>query len=84
MLSCKEASMLLSQSLDQKLPLRKTISLKFHLMICYMCRRIAGQIGFIRQALPTFAQMEEEVDRPSDIRLSSEAKARIVSALTPP
>jgi len=82
MMNCKEASRLASESLDHKLPLLKMVELKMHLLMCSMCRRFAGQIKMIRQALPAFAEMEAELDRPSKIKLSPEAKARIKGALT--
>jgi predicted anti-sigma-YlaC factor YlaD len=82
MMTCKEASQLVSESLDHKLPLHKLISLKMHLMMCSMCRRFAGQLKSIRQIMPALAKMEADLDRPSEIRLSPEAKARIVGALT--
>jgi hypothetical protein len=82
MMSCKEAAQLVSESFDHKLPLHKLVGLKMHLMMCSMCRRFARQLQIIRQALPTFAEMEADLDRPSKIRLSPEAKSRIVGALT--
>ena len=82
MMSCREASQLVSESLDHKLPLHKLAGLKMHLMMCSMCRRFARQLRVIRQAMPAFVEMEADLDRPSKIKLSPEAKARIVGVLT--
>ena len=82
MMSCKEASQLVSESLDHKLPLHKLVGLKMHLTMCSMCRRFARQLRILRQAVGIFAEMEADLDRPSEIELSPEAKARIVGALT--
>jgi hypothetical protein len=82
MMSCREASRLYSESMDHKLPLSKMISLRFHLMMCSMCRRFSRQLEFIRRAAPAFAAMEADLEEPSGVKLSPEARARIVSALT--
>jgi len=34
MLSCKEATRLVSESLGRELPVRQRLSLRFHLMMC--------------------------------------------------
>ncbi len=44
MLSCKQASQLISQSLDRRLSGRERWSLRFHLIICYMCTRFSKQL----------------------------------------
>ena len=48
MLSCKETTVIVSQSLDRKLSLRERINVKLHLLICNACRRMVKQMKLIR------------------------------------
>ena len=50
MLSCKEATRLMSQALERQLTLSERISLRLHQMICVGCRRVEGQFRFLRDA----------------------------------
>ena len=50
MLSCKDATRLLSRQQERRLSLRERLSLKMHLMICYGCKNYGRQIDFIRAA----------------------------------
>ena len=49
--SCKDIAMELTESLDQKLPLRRRIRLMSHMAICGECQRFKRQILFIREAI---------------------------------
>ena len=51
MLSCKEASRLLSQAMDRRLPLWERVRLRLHLAICDACSNFSRQIRFLRQAV---------------------------------
>lgn len=48
MLMCKEATQLLSESLEHRLPWNDRLRLKLHLLICAGCRRTGEQFGFLR------------------------------------
>jgi hypothetical protein len=50
MLSCKDASLLMSQALDRRLSLPERISLRLHLVLCEGCRRFERQMLFLRAA----------------------------------
>jgi hypothetical protein len=50
MLSCKDASTLMSQALDRRLSLWEKTSLRLHLAICEGCRRCERQLAFLRAA----------------------------------
>ena len=75
MLTCKQASQLISQSLDRPLSLSSRIELKFHLLICDACSRFKKQLNRLRIALQDLRQATEN-DR--DITLPAEAKVRIL------
>jgi predicted anti-sigma-YlaC factor YlaD len=51
MLTCKEASHLISQELDGPLPLGRRILLRFHLLWCEACRQYNRQARFLREAM---------------------------------
>lgn len=75
MLSCKETSRLLSESLDRPLPLRTRITLRWHLSMCRLCTRYYRQLRFLRRVMGT---LPDHVDQAApDDCLSQEAKERI-------
>lgn len=49
--SCKQASVLLSQSQDRPLGLIERLRLRAHLAICERCRRVSAHFGFLRTAV---------------------------------
>ena len=51
MLTCKEASHLISQGLDRPLPLHRRLLLRLHLLWCEACRRYDRQARFLREAM---------------------------------
>ncbi len=75
MLSCKEVSELVSQSLDRQLSLRERLGVRVHLMMCRMCRRYRRQITFISKAT------RQLLGRRSPTTLPPEARERIEEAL---
>ena len=51
MLSCKEASRLVSQGLDRDLGFFARLRLRLHLAICEGCTNFKKQMDFLRRAL---------------------------------
>ena len=51
MLSCKEASRLVSQGLDRHLGFGERIALRVHLAICDGCTNFRNQVAFVRRAV---------------------------------
>jgi Putative zinc-finger len=78
MLSCKQASQLVSQSLDRKLNTRERFALKLHLFICKYCTRFSQQLVAMRVAM---LRNRQTVENDTNVTLSTEAKARITQAL---
>lgn len=78
MLSCKQASQLLSQSLDRKLMRRELIGLRLHLMLCSMCRRFGRQIIGMRKMV---RRLRQQIEHDETVRLPTEAKQRIARAI---
>jgi len=54
LVSCKEASRLLSQREERPLAAVERIKLALHLRVCVACTRFARQLAFIREALARY------------------------------
>ena len=54
MLSCTEATRLLSQAQDRPLSLGERVKLRLHLLVCTACTRFARQLAFMRTALSRY------------------------------
>jgi hypothetical protein len=80
MLSCKDVTRLLSESMDHSLPFGKQVGVRFHLLICRFCLRYERQLLLIRETARRFAAIE---DAPGEA-LSEEAKERIRKSLATP
>jgi hypothetical protein len=50
MLSCQEASRLISERLDRDLGVAERAALRVHLAICVACTRMTRQFDFLRRA----------------------------------
>jgi hypothetical protein len=50
-LSCKEATQLVSQGLDRRLGLAQRLTLRLHLLICGGCTNFSRQAAFLRTAM---------------------------------
>lgn len=76
MLTCKQASELISQSLDQRLPWHDRLKLRLHLSICDACTQFSRQLSRLRIAIQNLAS---HIERDSTIRLQTEARSRIAN-----
>ena len=74
MLNCEKASQLASKEMDEKLPLRQSLALKLHLLLCRGCSNFTRQLNFLREA----ARYSKKT---IELQLTDEAKQRIIQAL---
>jgi Putative zinc-finger len=74
MLTCKQASVVISASLDRPLTLRERLALKFHLFICKYCKRFSQQMQNLGVAIK---QMVHTTETDETNQLTSAAKDRI-------
>lgn len=79
MLTCKDASRLISESQERPLGLRERWGLRLHLWMCDACRNFLRQVASMRQALRELSQRTEGDAAGTD--LSPEARERIRKAL---
>jgi len=77
MLNCKQASKLVSQSLDRPLSWAERCQLRLHLFICNPCRRFAKQLKLLAAAIHLRNKMTEN---DQDLKLSPAVKTRILQA----
>ena len=80
MLTCKDASQLMTQSFDRRLGLMEKAGMRFHLLICNSCRIAYRQLDFLHRLCKRMAA--EPVDHAAEQPgLSAEAQQRILKAL---
>ncbi len=83
MLTCKDASHLISERQERPLGLRERWGLRFHLWICANCRRFERQVRVLSRALRELGRRAEEdaAHNTPDIDLPPDARERIRKAL---
>ena len=84
MLSCKDVTKLVSESMDHTLPLGKRIGVRLHLIICKFCARYERQLLLIRE---TARRLAARLDAPGESfgdSLSEEGRERIRESIKNP
>lgn len=56
LLTCKEASRLVSQGLDRRLGFAERLALRVHLLACNGCTSFSRQMAFVRKAMARLAE----------------------------
>lgn len=56
MLSCRQATHLMSQELDRPLRLGEQLQLRLHVLICAACENYRRQMGVLRDACRRFGR----------------------------
>lgn len=83
MLTCKDASRLISQRMERRLTFRERWGLRLHLMICRNCRRFERQMVLLRRALRELGRRAEtggaDITQPG--AFTPEVRERIRQAL---
>lgn len=80
-LTCREASRLISDSLDRELTRRERWALRIHTLICTACQRFAQQTRMIRDAIAHLPDALREQWSDSAAKLSADRRAQIKGAL---
>ena len=75
-MSCKQISMLISQSLDTPLPFYRRTGIRVHLMMCTLCRRYNRHLHLIHSLL-----VRERKNFLENEQLSRQARERILQAV---
>jgi hypothetical protein len=75
---CRQMVGILSQSMDQPMPLRMRIKKRIHYLICCWCQRYEEHLHYLRD---TACKFPEHADQASATSVPEEAKARWKAAL---
>ncbi len=80
MLTCKDASRLMSQSFDRRLKLMEKVGLRFHLMICKSCQIAYRQFDILHRLCQRIAAEPVNIlsEQPG---LTAEAQERMLKEL---
>jgi len=78
MITCKQATQLISEQLDRDLGLWQRFSLKLHLFLCHYCRKYARQLNFLRGAS---TQLDQHIESNEQHTLSSESKQKMKTVI---
>lgn len=78
MLTCRQASEMVSQSLDRPLTRRERWSLKAHLLMCAACSRFRRQLVLVQTMMN---QWFSETEQNEELKLSQSARVRMLKAL---
>lgn len=62
MLTCKEATRIMSEAQDRSLSVGEKLQLEMHLAMCRGCRSFRAQMDFLRMACRRFLQRGESDD----------------------
>jgi hypothetical protein len=77
MLSCKDVTRLISESMDHTLPVGKRIGVRLHLLVCRFCARYRRQLHLIRDTVQRIVAEEEASGDTIGEALPEEARERI-------
>ena len=56
MISCKDASRLISQMQDGSVPLRQWLRIRLHLLWCEACKHFEQQVRFLHRTMERYRQ----------------------------
>ncbi|BAP89002.1 putative uncharacterized protein [Burkholderiales bacterium GJ-E10] len=68
MLTCRNATRLMSENQDRKLTLAERLSLQMHLLFCAGCRNFDAQMRALRRLLRGYARGENEPGESPDAK----------------
>ena len=75
---CREMVRILSQSMDEPMPVGIRVKKRLHFLICCWCQRYEQQLVYMRQ---TARQFPDHADEASDVPFPPDAKERIKKRL---
>jgi hypothetical protein len=79
MLTCKEVSRLVSETLDRRLPFGQRVAMRLHLLMCHACKAYKKRLILLQNILRLYAAGK---GLNPEIKLSAKARDRIVQILS--
>jgi hypothetical protein len=70
LINCRQATRLISQSMDTALPWYRRMAIRIHLLYCVWCRRYAAQVRVLRAAAKCCGSDHDQ----GGVKLSDSAK----------
>jgi hypothetical protein len=80
MLSCQQASELMSQKLDRPLKINEKLRLQMHLMICKSCPKLLQQFEILQEAGKKYTEHYAN-QHDNELKMDVEVKQRILKTL---
>lgn len=77
MMNCREATQLISESLDRELPFRQRTALRWHVFMCKFCARYRRQLRFLREVMRRYSEEVDEERLFPDLTLPAGARERM-------
>jgi hypothetical protein len=77
--NCREMARILSQSMDEPMPLMMRIKKRFHFLVCRWCQRYEEQLLYMRQ---TARHFPEHANEASNIPFPPDARERVKRKLS--
>jgi hypothetical protein len=71
---CREMVRILSQSMDEPMPLIMRIKKRLHFLICCWCQRYEEQLHYLRKTAREFPEHAGDI---SDVKLSTAAREQL-------
>jgi len=81
MMSCQQATRLMSDRLERELSLRERFALVFHLAMCRFCRGFSNELKRLRDFARRYGSKNESEEPQNQPHLSDEARQRIEQRL---
>jgi len=60
MMSCRQATRLMSDRQERKLTVKENVSLKLHIMMCFACQNFGKQMNVLRKISKAYINEERE------------------------
>ncbi|MCO5762342.1 MAG: zf-HC2 domain-containing protein [Gammaproteobacteria bacterium] len=76
MLTCKDASHLLSESQERQLSPRERWGLRLHLWMCVSCRRLERQLAFMHRAMRSLRRRAESEANAAELPVAARERIR--------
>lgn len=81
MLTCKETSFKVVESLEKELSLSERFKMRTHLLMCKSCQRFAKQMQLLHNVLQQHLMYSRNLSKSAQEKLSEEARLRILKKI---
>lgn len=79
---CEQTTRMMSDSMDQDLPLKERVIIRLHMHVCQACKLYRKQLQLLRQVIRRSASIDQKILTGTDTSLSLESKQRMKRSLS--